>query len=102
MGGYFGAPKTPKNGKIGGFGGPETPPQNIFWVIFYHLLILFGLSAFQDCFTFYFTMILRDFMIIFKIFRFFGKNLGILHSKICPKIRKMCALEEALPIDLEK
>ena len=27
FGGYLGAPKNPKNGKIGGFGAPQIPPK---------------------------------------------------------------------------
>ena len=77
----LGSPNLPKKGKKGGFGGPKTPPQNIFWVIFIFFFILFALSAFQDFFNFHFTMILRDFMTILKIFAFFCKNLGILLNK---------------------
>ena len=58
----------------------------IFFGLFFHIISLFGFSAFQNCLTFYFTMILRDFMKLLEKFRFSGKNLGILHSKICPKI----------------
>jgi hypothetical protein len=41
---YFTYKKLPKNGKIGGFGGPETPPKK--WVNFYCLIIFFGILAF--------------------------------------------------------
>ena len=68
---------TPKYGKIRGFGGPQTPPKNNFWVIFYHPIILFGLSAFRGRFIFHFHMILRYFMILLGKTRFFGRNLGI-------------------------
>ena len=69
----MGAPKTNKNGKIGGFGGPETATQNIFWVIFFILSVLFGFSAFQNCLTFYFIVILRDFMKLLEEIIFSGK-----------------------------
>ena len=82
MGGVLGPPNLPKNGKIGGVWGPKNDPPKYFFGYFYLFFILFGLSAFQDFFTFHFTMILRDFMILLKIFAFFGKNLGILLNKI--------------------
>ena len=79
----------------GAFLGPQTPLFYHFWVYwgapkhppkyflgyFYLFFILFGFSAFQDFFTFHFTMILRDFMTLLKIFAFFCKNLGILLNK---------------------
>ena len=74
---YSPLPKTPKYGKMRGFGGPQTPPQNNFWVIFYHPIILFGLSAFQGRFIFHFHMILRYVMILLRKTRFLGRNLGI-------------------------
>ena len=62
------------------WGAPKHPPK-YFLGYFYLFFILFGLSAFQDFFTFHFTMILRDFMTLLKIFAFFCKNLGILLNK---------------------
>ena len=62
------------------WGAPKHPPK--YFLGYFHLfIILFGLSAFQNFFTFHFTMILRDFMIFLKLFAFFGKNLGILLNK---------------------
>ena len=71
----MGARITPKYGKIRGFGGPQTPPQNNFWGIFYRPIILFGLSAFQGRFIFHFHMIFRYFMILLRKTRFLGRNL---------------------------
>ena len=88
MRGFLGAPKTPQNAKIRGFGGPQTPPQNIFGLFFYHLIILYVLSAFQGCFTNHFHKFLRDFMIIFFKNGFLGGNLGILYSKNGPKLKR--------------
>ena len=72
MVGVLGSPNLPKNGKIwGGLGAQKRHPK-YFLGYFYLFFILFGLSAFQDFFTFHFTMILWDFMIFFKLFAFFG------------------------------
>ena len=75
--GCLGAPKTPKNGKIGGFGPPQAHPLKYFFVKFFDRFFLFVVSAFQNRFTFRFHMILRDVMTISKILGFFGQNLGI-------------------------
>ena len=70
----------------GVFWGPQNTPSKYFLDSFLHHIILFQLSAFQGHLTFYFTMILRDFMKLLEKFRFSGKNLVILHNKIWPKI----------------
>ena len=81
-GGVFGPPNPPLFYHFWvNWGAPKHPPK-YFLGYFYLFFILFGLSAFQDFFTFHFTMILRDFMILLKLFAFFGKNLGILLNKI--------------------
>ena len=75
----MGPPNVAKNGKIVGvWGTKNAPPPKYFLGYFYLFIILFGLSAFQDFFTFNFTTILRDFMTLLKKFAFFHKNLGIL------------------------
>ena len=61
-------------------------PLKYFLGYFFILSVLFGFSAFQNCLTFYFKMILRDFMKLWEKFSFSGKHLGILNSKICPNI----------------
>ena len=73
----MGAPQIPQNSKIRGFGGPQTTPKNIFWDLFYNLIFLFVLSAFQGCFTFHFHRILKGFYGVFKKNHFFLQHLGI-------------------------
>ena len=70
--GCLGAPKTPYFAILGIFGGPQTPPKNIFRIIFYGLIIFFDISAFQCNFPFCFMMTLRSFKILGRENWFFG------------------------------
>ena len=83
--GRFWAPKTPFLGILGGFGGPEPPPQNIFFAIFQGFVNFLGLPAFQRAFTFYLMLKFGRIMMFLRKFGFLVKNLDISYGKICPK-----------------
>ena len=48
----------------------------MFFTIFQHLIDLFGLSAFQHAFTFYFTLTLSWYMMFLVKLGFLADNLG--------------------------
>ena len=60
--GVFWGPQNPLFYHFRGFWGSQNTPSKYFLDSFLHLIILFELSAFQGHLTFYFTIILRDFM----------------------------------------
>ena len=71
FGGRQGPPKPPFRAKTAVLG-PLSPPENIFFTIFQHLIHLCGLSAFQHAFTQYFTLTLGHFMMVFHKIGIFG------------------------------
>ena len=76
FGGRQGPPKRPFWPKRGVLAAPVAPPENIFFTNFQCFIDLFGLSAFQRAFTFYFTLTLSWYMMFLVKLGFLADNLG--------------------------
>ena len=74
--GVFGGTQNPPFCIFRGFGDPYRPLKLLFFAIFQHLIDLFGLSAFQRAFTFYFTLTLSWYKMFLVKLGFLAQNLG--------------------------
>ena len=86
---FFGVDRGPPKPLFWRFWGPPTTPKKYFFTNFQRLIIFSGFLGFQNRFSFHFIITVTLIMIFLRNFRFFAQNLGILHSKICPKSAKL-------------